>query len=111
MLIPSWRPKKRNVHYAQKPDDIPEWVYTQAVAAKRMYNENWEFWVWNVSMDYNCSQAEAEDACIRGIKKEFLRYKLVYGDKIGDWFERYMDMSDLFTKVKLPEFQNKLGDS
>lgn len=111
VIIPSWRPKKRNVRFEEKPEGIPDWVYTQAVVAKKTYNEDWEFWVFNTSLDYNCSQAEAEDACIRGVKKEFLRYRLVYGDKIGQWFEDFMGMGDLFTKVKHPEYLKQLGDS
>jgi len=111
MLVQTtWVPKARNVVYQEKPDEIPEWVYTQAQTAKRQFNENWEFWVWQVSQDYNCSQAMAEDACIRGIKKEILRHKHVYGDKIGQWFEDYLDMKDIFSKVSHPEYVNQLGD-
>lgn len=102
IVIPSWRPKKRNVVFSEQPDWLPDWVYTEALAAKRNYNENWEFWVWRVSQDYNCSIPIAEDACIRGIKKAILQFKVAYGDKIGDWFEQFLDMGDIFEKVHHP---------
>ena len=105
----TWVPKKRNVIYMNKPQEIPEWVYIMAMNAKKFYNEEWEFWVWNVSRDYNVSQAEAEDACIRGIKKEILRMYTVWGYPIGKWFEEYLDMKDLFDKVKHPEYINRLS--
>ena len=111
IIIPSWRPKKRNVTYQERPEEIPEWVFIQAQVAKKYYNEDWEFWIWQVCVDHNCSQAKAEDACIRGIQKEFHRYRLVYGDQIGNWFENYMDMGDLMKKVKHPEYLKKLGDN
>lgn len=105
----SWVPKKRNVLYMVRPPEIPEWVYIMAQTAKRFYNEDWEFWVWNVSKDYNVSQAVAEDACIRGIKKEILRMYRVWGNSIGKWFEEYLDMGDIFSMVKHPEYKNELG--
>lgn len=111
VLVPSWRPKKRNVRYQERPEGIPDWVHTQAITAKRAYNENWEFWVWQVSLENNCSQAEAEDACIRGIQQEFHRFKLVYGDSIGQWFESYMEMGDLMQKVTHPEYLKNLGEN
>lgn len=110
-VLPTWQPRKRNCRYQDRPEGIPEWVYIQAMTAKRAYNEDWEFWVWRVSLDYNCSQAKAEDACIRGIQQEFLRFRLVYGDSIGEWFERYMEMGDLMKKVKHPEFLKQLGEN
>ena len=110
ILIPSWRPSRRNITYSEKPEEIPEYVYSEAKTAKFQYNENWEYWVWMVSRDYNCSIAEAEDACIRGIKKAILQLKLVYGDKIGQWFEDYLDMGDIFNKVTHPIYLPKLGD-
>ena len=111
ILIPSWRPKKRQVYYGDQPEGIPDWVYTEAVAAKRAYNEEWEFWVWKVSQEYNCSVALAEDACIRGIKKAILQIQLVYGPKIGRWFEEYLAMGDIFNKVNHPIYLPQLGDS
>ena len=106
----TWVPKKRNVVFSLRPPDIPEWVYTLAMTAKKQYNEDWEYWVWNVSKDHNCSQAIAEDACIRGIKKEILRIYHIYGDHIGKWFEEFLDMDSVFRMVKHPEYVNKLGD-
>ena len=109
MVQTGWVPKKRNVRYEPKPEGIPDWVYAQAVTAKRYYNEDWEMWVHMVSQRDNVPLHVAEDACIRGIKKEILRYRHVWGDAIGEWFERYLDMSDIFSKVKHPEYQKKLG--
>lgn len=103
-----WVPKKRNVRYEARPDWVPEWVYTEALVAKRFYNEDWEFWVFNVSQHDNVPLHVAEDACIRGIKKEILRMYFVYGPKIGKWFEDYLDMNDLFTKVAHPTYLPEL---
>lgn len=110
MLTLSWRPKKRNVIFPPKPEWVPEWVYIQAQVAKRNYNENWEFWIYQTSKQFNCSIPEAEDACIRGIKKEINRQLLVYGPKVGKWFEEFLDMGDIFRKVSHPEYLPKLGD-
>jgi hypothetical protein len=110
MLTLSWRPKKRNVTFSPKPEWVPEWVYTQAQVAKRNYNENWEFWVYQVSQQFNCHIAEAEDACIRGIQKEINRQQLVYGPKVGKWFEEFLDMGDIFHKVNHPNYLPQLGD-
>lgn len=107
MLLPGWRPKKRPVYYAARPDWIDDWVYVEALTAKRFYNEDWEFWVWNESLNSNVSQAIAEDACIRGLKKALDRIKFVYGDKVGQWYLDYLDLGDLFTKVKHPEYTSK----
>lgn len=104
-----WKPTLRNVTYQDKPNFVPDWVYTMAMSAKYHYNSQWEFWVFKISQDYNCSQAEAEDACIRGIQKEINRFKFTYGDKIGNWFEEFLDMKDIFTKVQHPEYIKKLG--
>lgn len=109
MLIQTgWMPKARNVVYQPRPPEIPEWVYDEALAAKRFYNEQWEFWVFLVSRQDNVPLNVAEDACIRGIKKEILRMYHVYGDKIGKWFEDYLDMGDIFNKVSHPIYLNKL---
>lgn len=104
-----WKPTLRNITYQDKPEWVPDWVYTMAQTAKHHYNAQWEFWVYKVSLDNNCSVAKAEDACIRGIKKEINRFKLTYGDKIGGWFEGYLDMGDIFNKVQHPEYIAKLG--
>jgi hypothetical protein len=106
----TWMPKRRSIQYEEKPPEIPYAVYQQALVAKKAYNENWEFWVWQVSRDDNVPLAVAEDACIRGIQKEILRHKFIYGDAIGEWFERYLDMGDIFRKVKHPDYIKRLGD-
>lgn len=107
----TWMPKKRNVKYEEKPPEIPDAIYNEALAAKKFFNEDWEFWVWSESQNYNKPLAETEDACIRGIQKAILRAKFVYGDAIGEWYERYLDMGDIFRKVKHPEYQKRLGDN
>jgi hypothetical protein len=106
MIILGWRPKLRNVTFASRPEWLDESVYNEALSAKRFYNEQWEFWVWQVAQDYNCSVAEAEDACIRGLKKTLDRIKFIYGDKISKWYIQYLDMGDIFNKVKHPEYIN-----
>src|SRR5258708_32151855 len=109
LIATTWKPRKRNIILYPKPDWVPDWVYTQAITAKRAYNENWDFWVWQESRNNNRSISETEDAGIRGVQKEMHRFKLVYGDKIGKWFEEFMEMGDLFRKVKHPEYLPKLG--
>ena len=104
-----WVPAMRNITYQEKPEFVPDWVYTMAMSAKYHYNAQWEFWVYQVSRDHNCSVAKAEDACIRGIKKEINRFKMTYGDKIGSWFEDFLDMKDIFNKVKHPDYVKQLG--
>ena len=104
-----WKPSLRNCVYEPCPDFVPEEIYKSALAAKRTYNSEWEFWVWNVAQDYNVSQAEAEDACIRGLIKEINRIRLIYGDKIGNWWEDFMDMKDIYTKVQQPLWVLELG--
>lgn len=106
MIVTSWRPKKREVYYQDKPEWVPGWVYTEALVAKRFYNENWEFWVWEESKNANVSQAVAEDACIRGLKKVMDQIDFVYGPKIAQWYRQFMDMGDVFDKVKHPEYKN-----
>lgn len=104
-----WRPKVRNISYQDKPDGIPDHVFQEAQVAKRFYNENWEFWVWQESQYHNRSLNETEDACIRGIQKAINRMKHIYGPAIGDWYERYLDMGDIFRSVSQPTYENKLG--
>lgn len=106
----TWMPKKRNVRYEECPEGIPPWVYTEAVTAKRFYNENWEFWVWDVSRTDNVPVHVAEDACIRGLQKAIYRVKHVYGDAIGEWYERFLDMGDIFRKVRHPDYIKKLDN-
>lgn len=110
ILIPSWRPSLRNVKYQEKPEDIPQAVYQEAVCAKQFYNEKWEFWVWQVAEEHNVPMSEAEDACIRGLKKAILQINHVYGDKIARWYEDFLDMGDIFNKVNHPIYINKLGE-
>ena len=109
ILLPTWRPKKRQVYYGDCPDWIPKTIYNEAVMAKRYYNENWEHWIWLTAQDHNCSIPIAEDACIRGIKREILQIQIVYGEQIGKWFEEYLDMKDIFSKVNHPTYTPKLG--
>lgn len=104
MILTSWRPKRRSVKYQGKPDYVPEWVYIEAMQAKKFYNEEWEFWVYRTAIDHNVSQAEAEDACIRGLYKVFLQIQVVYGPKIGKWYEDFLEMGDLFEKVNHPQY-------
>lgn len=105
MIVTSWRPTKRAIYYQDAPDWVPKWVYTEALAAKRFFNENWEFWVWQTSQDYNCPIAEAEDACIRGYKKAIDQVDFVYGPKVSKWYRDFMEMDSLLTKVKHPEYK------
>ncbi len=109
IVIPSWRPKKRQVTYSEKPLEIPDAIYQEAKVAKKSYNEEWEVWVYKVACQHNCPVAIAEDACIRGIQKEILQIKLVYGDKIGTWFENYLDMGEIFRMVNHPIYLPQLG--
>lgn len=110
MLIQTgWKPSIRNITLQDKPEWVPDWVYTMATTAKYHYNQQWEFWVYKVSLDNNCSVALAEDACIRGIQKEINRFKFTYGDKIGGWFEDFLDMKDIFSKVRHPDYIKQLG--
>src|SRR5258706_15668241 len=110
LISTTWKPRKRNIKIYPKPEWVPDWVYTQAIVAKRNYNENWDFWVWQVSQSDGVDIAVAEDACIRGIQKEINRYKLVYGSKVCQWLEEFLEMGDIFRKVKHPEYLPKLGE-
>lgn len=109
IILTAWKPSLRNCTFSEKPEWVPDEVYKEALAAKRAYNSGWEFWVFQVSQDYNVSQAEAEAACIRGLQKEINRFKLVWGDKIGTWWEEFLDMKDIFSKVRHPEYLPELG--
>lgn len=108
-VVTGWKPSLRNCTYEERPEWVPDEVYKSALAAKRTYNSGWEFWVWQVAQDYNVSQALAEDACIRGLIKEINRTRLVYGDKIGNWWEDFMDMKSLYAKVSQPLWIPELG--
>lgn len=111
MIVQSWRPKRRNVKYAEKPDWLPEQIYLEAKAAKRFYNEEWEFWVHIESIKANKNIAETEDACIRGLKKALDRIQFIWGPKVAKWYIEYLDMGDIFSKVKHAEIINpKLGE-
>lgn len=109
-LIPSWRPKASHMDVVPpKPEWVPDWVYTNALSARHQYNTNWEMWVYMVSVQNNKPLAETEDACIRGIKKMFLQNRYVYGDKIGQWFEDFMDMDSIFSRVRgWPQWEARL---
>ena len=108
----SWRPKKRNIRYQDCPDWLPQDIYIEALAAKRFYNEDWEFWVWEEARSANVSMARAEDACIRGLNKALNRVQFVYGPRVAKWYREFLDMGDIFQKVKHPEYINpKLGYS
>ncbi len=108
-VIAGWKPSLRNCTYEARPDWVPEEIYKSALAAKRTYNSMWEFWVYQVSQDYNCSVPQAEDACIRGLIKEINRIRLIYGDKIGNWWEDFMDMKSVYSKVQQPLWVPELG--
>lgn len=110
IILNSWKPSIRTCVFQEKPDFVPDEVYKEALGHKRHYNERWEFWVYLVSKDFNCSQAEAEEACIRGIKREFLKMRFIWGDRIGQWFEEFMEMDGVFKNIKLPEYLPKLID-
>lgn len=110
MQVQSWRPKKRNIKIYERPEWVPEYIYNEALAAKKFYNEQWEFWVYEESLKANVSVAIAEDACIRGLKTALDRIDFVHGPKIADWYRQFLDMKDIFTKVKHPEYTEvKLG--
>ena len=106
----TWVPKLRNIVIKPQPDFVPTDIYNEAMSAIQFYNREWEFWVWSTSKDHNCSQAKAEDACIRGLRKALLRVSLIYGDKVGKWYEEFLDMGDIFDKVKHPSYKKQLGD-
>lgn len=108
--VNSWKPSVRKIRMHPQPDWVPDAVYTEAVAAKRNYNEKWEFLVYQTSLDYNVSQQLAEEALLRGLIKEFYKMRVIYGDKIGIWFEDFMEMGDIFRKIKLPEYKAQLVD-
>ena len=108
IVLPTWKPSLRNCQYQPRPEEIPIHVYNEALSAKRYYNASWEFWVWQTAQENNVSVAKAEDACIRGLKKAILQIYFVYGDKIGRWYEDFLDMGDIFNKVSHPIYLNKL---
>lgn len=105
----SWKPSIRNIKLYDRPDWVPEVVYTEAVGAKYNYNAMWEFVVHRTASDYNVSQQIAEEAMLRGLDKEFKKMHVIWGDRIGQWFEDFMEMGDIFTKIKLNSYQAKLG--
>lgn len=117
VVITTWRPSLRKMIIQEKPDWLPEEIYKEAMAHKRHYNAEWEYWVWAVAEAHNCSQAVAEEACIRGIKKEFYKTRVAYtktygtelGNRIGLWFEQFMEMGDIFDKFRYPDYVPELG--
>lgn len=109
-ILTTWKPQLRNITFTERPEWIEEWIYTEALAAKRFYNASWEFWVWEEAQRNNCSQAVSEDACIRGIQTAINRIKFIYGDRVGKWYEEFLDMKDIFTKVKHFDREKKLGE-
>ena len=104
-----WKPSRRKVKYPPRPDWVPDEIYKSTVSAKKTYNEGWEYWVWGVAQQYNVSQSEAEMACMRGIQKELYKIRFIYGPRIGTWFEQYLEMGDIFTKINHPEYLPELG--
>lgn len=105
----NWKPSIRNIKIYDRPDWIPEVVYTEAVGAKHNYNARWEYVVHRTALDYNVSQQVAEEAMLRGLDKEFKKMRVIWGDKIGKWFEDFMEMGDVFAKIKLNDYHAKLG--
>ena len=116
-MLQSWRPRERNIVFEPRPEGIPEHLYNTAMAAKRFYNQNWDYWVWlehrdrEAELGRSVPLSEVEDACIRGMRKEINRIKFVHGDGVGEWFERFLDMGDIFNKVNHPDYIKKLGYS
>lgn len=109
ITITNWKPSLRNITVAERPDWVPVPIYQEALAAKRHYNAAWDWWVYEVSRTHNVPMAEAEEACVRGVKKEIAKTKFIYGDKIGTWFEEFLDMSSIFNKTQHPDYYNELG--
>lgn len=109
LIQTGWKPSRRNIKIDERPEWVPDDIYKTAVAAKYQYNADWDFWVYDVSQRYNVSQAEAEAACFRGIKKEFYKVRFVYGPRIGTWFEQFLDMGDIFNKFNHPDYLPELG--
>ena len=108
IIINTWKPSLRKIRFQPRPDYVPKAVYSEAVGAKRVYNEHWEFFVFHTSQEFNVSQQVAEEACLRGLKKEFNKMRVIWGDKVGIWFEDFMEMGDIFRKIKLPEYKAQL---
>lgn len=100
IITSTWTPnEKRTTSYQPKPEQIPEWLYAQALAAKKQYNEGWEVWVQDVANKHNITFGQAEIACIKGIKRESDYIKQIYGPKLGGWFVDYLEMESVFNKV------------
>jgi hypothetical protein len=104
-----WIPRERNCVYQERPDFVPEEVYSEALAAKRHYNANWEWWLFDTMKQYNCSEAEAFEACKRGVLKEFLKWDVIYGYRIGKWTREFMEMDDIFNGLKTPNYKMEIG--
>lgn len=101
IILDRWEPDpNRVVRYTPRPKWIPEWLYAEAVAAKKHYNEGWEGWVLDVSRRFDVSFENAEIACLKGISKECQNIIQVYGPKYGQWFVDYLEMEGIFKKVE-----------
>lgn len=106
LLLTNWKPTLRNIIFQEKPDWVPEWVYTEALAAKRYYNAGWEFWVYDVSRTNNVSQDKAELACARGIVTSINQLDYIYGSKLAKWFKEFLEMDGILDKIKHPEYRD-----
>ncbi len=101
IITSSWTPNEhRTVGYKPKPENIPDFLYNEAVAAKKQYNENWEFWVQDVANTHNITFGQAEIACIKGIDRACQNVLSVYGPRLGKWFVDFLEMESVFSKVK-----------
>lgn len=101
LITSGWTPNEhRTLEYKPKPEGIPDWLYNEALAAKKQYNEGWEFWVQDVANTHNVTFGQAEIACIKGIDKACQRIYHLYGPRLGKWFVDYLEMESIFNKVK-----------
>lgn len=101
IITSTWTPNEyRTVSYQPKPEAIPDWLYSEALAAKKQYNEGWEFWVQDVANTHNITFGQAEIACIKGIDKACQNIKIQYGPRLGKWFIDFLEMESIFEKVK-----------
>lgn len=87
----------------KRPKNIDETLFYQSLASKRQYIESWDTWVGNIAIDFETSFDEAEEACIRGIKKSCDLAREEYGNLQADWLVDYLEMQELFKEVSLEE--------